>query len=316
MNGGNLARLAEYRVANKPFTVSEYDHPAPSHYSAEMFPMIASFAAIQDWDGLYQFDWGGTNADERQVTGFFALQQHPAKLAFLPAAAVMFRRGDVAAVPGSARLMIPAAQAEELTADNVSMPEAWKKAGLTAGDVLSHRLDLRFTEGDKVAVAVTPDAASPVAWDARAGLYTVDAPGAKAVVGRCTGQTTKLDGAAFDVKANPRNFAVLTLNAADGKPVARSARLLLTAVGNVENSAMGWNADQTSVGNKWGHAPTVCEGIAAKVTLTTAAKSAKVHVLDGAGARVAEVPSALQNGQLTFEIGPRFKTLWYEIVVE
>jgi len=27
-----------YRVADKAFTVSEYDHPAPSHYAAEMFP--------------------------------------------------------------------------------------------------------------------------------------------------------------------------------------------------------------------------------------------------------------------------------------
>lgn len=313
--GGNLALLAAYRVANKPFTVSEYDHPAPSHYAAEMFPMIASFAAIQDWDGLYQFDWGGVDADARHITGFFSLQQHPAKLAFLPAAALMFRRGDVAAVPGTARLTIPVEQVEELTADNVSMPEAWKNAGLTPGDVLTHRLDLRFTAGGKLAATVTPEAVSPVAWDATAGLYTVNAPSAKAVVGRCPGKSIKLDGAEFDVQANPRNFAVLTLNAADGKPVARSARLLLTAVGNVENTGMGWNANQTSVGTKWGQAPTLCEGIAAKVTLTTAAKSAKVHVLDGAGQRVGEVPAVLRNGQLTFEIGPRFKTLWYEIVV-
>jgi len=37
-SGGNLTRLSVYRVAGKPFTVSEYDHPAPSHYAAEMFP--------------------------------------------------------------------------------------------------------------------------------------------------------------------------------------------------------------------------------------------------------------------------------------
>ena len=29
-NGGNLARLAVYRLAGKPFTVTEYDHPAPN----------------------------------------------------------------------------------------------------------------------------------------------------------------------------------------------------------------------------------------------------------------------------------------------
>lgn len=315
-SGGNLARLGFYRVAGKAFTVSEYDHPAPSHYAAEMFPMIASFAALQDWDGLFQFDWGGTDSDARRITGYFALQQHPAKLAFLPAAALMFRRGDVEAARGTARLTIPAAQAEELTADNVSMSEAWEKAGLATGEMLTHRLELRFAPGGKLEAEVSKQAGSTVAWDAEAGLYTVNAPAAKAVVGRCTGRTTKLDGAEFDVKANPHNFAVLTLNAADGQPLARSGRLLLVAAGNVENSGMGWNADHTSVGTQWGRAPTLCEGIAARITLSTGAKSAKVHALDGAGARAGEVPESLSGGRLSFDIGPRFKTLWYEIVVE
>ena len=79
---------------------------------------------------------------------------------------------------------------------------------------------------------------------------------------------------------------------------------------------MGWNADHTSVGAKWGSAPTICEGIAARVTLTTTTKRAKVHALDGAGARAGEVPATLAAGKLSFEIGPQFKTLWYEIVAE
>jgi len=79
---------------------------------------------------------------------------------------------------------------------------------------------------------------------------------------------------------------------------------------------MGWNADHTSVGTRWGSAPTVCEGIAGKVTLDTTAKSAKVYALDGAGARAGEVPASLSGGKLTFEIAPRFKTLWYEVVGE
>jgi len=33
---------------------------------------------------LFQFDWGGPDADARRITGYFSLQQHPAKLAFLP----------------------------------------------------------------------------------------------------------------------------------------------------------------------------------------------------------------------------------------
>ena len=184
-SGGNLARLAVYRVAGKPFTVSEYDHPAPSHYAAEMFPMIASFAALQDWDGLFQFDWGGTDADARRITGYFSLQQHPAKLAFLSAAALMFRRGDVEAARATARLTIPAAQVEELTAENVSMSDGWKKAGVATSNLLTHRLELRFTPSGKLEAEAAKEAGSPGAWDAEAGIYTVDAP---ATVGRAGGR--------------------------------------------------------------------------------------------------------------------------------
>jgi hypothetical protein len=314
--GGNLAQLAVYRVAGKPFTVTEYDHPAPSQYAAEMFPMIASFAALQDWDGLFQFDWGGTHPDSGRIAGYFSLQQHPAKLAFLPAAALMFRRGEVAPARATASLGIPTVQAEELTAENVSMSEVWKQAGVAAADMLNHRLELRFAQGGKLEAEVARADPSPVAWDAQAGLYTVDAPSTKAVVGRCTGRITRLGGAEFDVKTNVYNFAVLTLSAVDGRPLEQSRRLLLAAAGDVENTGMGWNAEHTSVGRRWGSAPTICEGIAAQISFSTVLKSAKVYALDGAGARAAEVPASLTGGKLSFDIGPRFKTLWYEIVVE
>jgi hypothetical protein len=313
---GNFARLAAYRVAGKAFTVSEYDHPAPSHYAAEMFPMIASFAAAQDWDGVFQFDWGGTNWSDGKINGYFSLQQHPAKLAFLPAAALMFRRGDVAPAKGAMRLSIPTSEVEKLTAENISMTAAWKKAGVEPAELLARRANVNFSRDGELAVARQGRAGSALAWDTDAALYTVDAPAAKAVVGRCAGKTTALGGAEFDMKTNTCNFAVFTLNAADGKPLAQSRRLLLVAAGNVENTGMGWNADHTTVSNKWGSAPTVCEGIGAKVTLATKLKSAKVFALDGFGARGGEVPATLADGRLSFDIGPQFKTLWYEIAAE
>jgi hypothetical protein len=295
--------------------VSEYDHPAPSYYAAEMFPMIASYAALQDWDGIFQFDWGGTDNDSRRISGYFSLQQHPAKLAFLPAAALMFRRGDVDALRSTALLRIPEAEVADLTADNVSMQDAWKKAGVTGKDLLTHRLKLQFvSDGKKLEAEVLKESPSPVAWDTEAGIYTVDAPAAKAIVGRCTGKTTKLRDVEFDVKANSRNFAVLTINAVDGRPVSESRRMLLTAVGNVENTGMGWNTDHTSVGTQWGRAPTICEGIGAKVGIAMAAKAAKVYALDGNGARAGEVPASVAGGKVSFEIGPRYKTVWYEVV--
>jgi hypothetical protein len=125
-----------------------------------------------------------------------------------------------------------------------------------------------------------------------------------------------LTGAEFEVQTNALDFAVLTLTAADGKPLADSRHLLLTTAGNVENTGMDWSADQTSVGLHWGSAPTLCEGIGAKITLATTVKAVKMFALSGAGFAAGEVPATITDGKLTFEIGAKFKTLWYEIMAQ
>ena len=83
-SGGTLFRLAAHRVAGMPFTVSEYDHPAPSDYSAELFPMFASVAGVQDWDAIYQFCYGsaGVSVESTKLAGYFSLAPHPGKMAF------------------------------------------------------------------------------------------------------------------------------------------------------------------------------------------------------------------------------------------
>ena len=40
--GGTLRDLAEYRVAGKPYSVSEYNHPAPNDFQAETVPVLAT----------------------------------------------------------------------------------------------------------------------------------------------------------------------------------------------------------------------------------------------------------------------------------
>ena len=66
-----LPQLATKRVAGKPFTVSEYNHPFPNQYAAEGFPILAAFGAFQDWDGIFPFAYSHTNNPEPQMAGSF-----------------------------------------------------------------------------------------------------------------------------------------------------------------------------------------------------------------------------------------------------
>ena len=122
----------------------------------------------------------------------------------------------------------------------------------------------------------------------------------------------------FDVafSSNSSGFASLAMLAVDGKPLSESRQLLLTVAGNVENTGMGWNREHTSVGRAWGRAPTVCEGIGAKISLKTKLGRYRLYALDGKGGRQSEVPVQVQDGSLVFTVGSAFQTLWYELVAE
>jgi len=107
------------------------------------------------------------------------------------------------------------------------------------------------------------------------------------------------------------NFAAFALAALDGKPIAESESLLLVAAGRVENTGMVWNEAHNSVGNRWGTAPTLVEGIPLKISLP--GRIVHAAALDGTGVPTQEV--AVVVGQATSELslGPQWRTVWYHL---
>jgi hypothetical protein len=324
--GGTLQSLAEYRVAGKPYSVSEYNHPAPNDYRAETLPELATFAAFQDWDMIYLFDYGdyGTGAQNDKINGYFGISSDPAKTAFLPAAALIFRGGvfPVATTGTEVKLL----REEVVGAPSASV---WRKADFgRAPQMFRRKLSLGFERTDgAIGKHTSPSATvltsalqrymtakAPIALvkNASGGQYLAVSPAAQSVTGYVGGQTVTLGRNTLAFPAFGNNFAAVALTAMDQHPLAQSRKMLLTLAGKVENQDMGWNAARTSVGSQWGHGPTVAEGIPATVTLKTNA-ARHVWALDGTGKRVGDVPATYANGRLTFTVGPQFKTLWYEI---
>jgi len=80
-------------------------------------------------------------------------------------------------------------------------------------------------------------------------------------------------------------------------------RWLITALGYAENTGMGWtDATKTSVGRNWGKAPSLVEGVSARLTFPG---KFELWALDERGQRREKLPGT--------EIGPQFKTIWYEV---
>ncbi|MBI5690061.1 MAG: hypothetical protein HZC55_08155 [Verrucomicrobia bacterium] len=298
-----LAR-APWRLLDRPFTMSEWNIPDPHDYAASVVPFAAVIAALQDWDGIFFFQYHsnaqGWTGD--RVSGFFSFNGQPVKLALLTALAPMFLRGDLA----------PLAEVTRGTLDQ--LPPA------TAG--LSRRIgiDPRADRADPVpAVAAEPGQglrlAAPgnrVVWDARTErahvlLHTAATRGCWGLV---AGGNFQLDQLRLKIGETERNYAVVIVTSLDGAPLEQTRRALLVAVGSAANPGMKWNASRTSVGRDWGSGPSEVNGIPLEVSLPRG--GARLYALDGRGQRLGEV-RAVDGAGAQFRLGPEQRTLWYEI---
>jgi hypothetical protein len=320
-DGGTLPRLALARVSGKPFICTEYNHSAPNTYASEAFPLIAAFAALQDWDGVFAFayshrkdDW-----DARRIPSFFDIDQHPTKMATLPASAALFLRGDVRPFPEQAVGRVSPAGAIERVRQ--AGPYLGADAfGVDRRDALRRRVALDLGPGAAGREAgSTPSTARPDwTWGSPDGRKTVliDAPRSKAIVGEFSGGPFTLG----DVRVAPgptrQGWAVLTLTAMDGPGFDAPGRLLITATGLAENTAMGWKDPQrTTVGRDWGRPPSLVEGVAATITLPSSPEHTLVWALDDLGQRQSRLTVHATNGRAEIAIGPQSRTLWYEVEI-
>ncbi|MGA2137822.1 MAG: beta-galactosidase [Verrucomicrobiia bacterium] len=325
--GGTLPDLALHHVLGKPHSVTEYNHPAPNTYSSEAFLLLSAYAALQDWDAIYAFAWSHRRDDwdTEHITSFFDIDQHPAKLVTLPAAVAMFMRGDVTA----AREQIVAVLDPVRAPDLLRKSRAWslisaQQLGVPREAALLHRVAIdvtgRAASHDQVPSAVTTNRfvsdTGELAWDVSEkgrGVVTVNTAKSKAVIGFGSGKRFELGGFVIEPGAT-RQDGWSAITATEAQP----RRWLITATGYVENTDMQWKKPgHSSVGRNWGKAPSLVEGIPARITLPMAAKQVEAWTLDERGQRKTKLavdPDA--GGHAVLVIGPQHKTLWYEVTAK
>lgn len=151
------ARLMLSRLLDRPMMVTEFDFPAPNRFRAEGAVLTGTYAALQDWDGLFQFVYTHHPRQlEGETTGegdFFASAQDPVKyLAQIIGIRLFLDRGVRPASGGFALILDAAGHAPF--------------SNMPAGDLL--RLGLIA----KVGSLVVPAGATPPA--SYAGWLTLD----------------------------------------------------------------------------------------------------------------------------------------------
>lgn len=305
-----LTRLAWYRVWERPFTVSEYNHPAPNDYQVECLPLFGAIAALQGWDGIYVYSYqhGAGSWDAGRIQRFFDINGNPAKLALLPAAALLFRRGDV--LPARGRR---------------TLSEAGGAA--TRALAIRHRVGALLSEeaaANRVPASAPGDHESDsgeVRWlasdPARARLL-VDSRRTQLAAGFIGGDEVRLSAMRLRARSASREFGVVAASSLDTEPLSRSRRILVTTIARAENEGMEWNADRTSVGDRWGAAPSVVEIVPGELRLSredgATKDSFRAFALDARGVRREEVEILAGGEGIGIRLDPSDRAVWYEVV--
>jgi len=330
----NILGMAGQRVLEKPYTISEYNHPYPNPFGAEAQPMLAIFGRLQGWDGIFQYSYNHyVNDFEPQAMPwcFFDLIARTDTLAHFPACAAIFLRGDAKGAVQTVAAATDETTYREKVIATRSASFSVGSAGHDARLAALHRVGVTFGDGASIETRKIPDGqrvhvsdTGEIVWNRErpgAAYLALRAPNTKLFTGFPDGRTIDLGhGVSLAVGATRLNWATVSLvsrHATGFGGAGRSASILLAATGDAGNTGRVMKqVDKMHITlTDRGHAPMRVEGIPATLTLPADPARTTCYALDERGERKTEVKVEAAPGGAKIVIGPHFQTVWYEVVI-
>ena len=325
------------RVKGRPFIVSETSSPYPNWYGAEFNPFMRALAALQDWGAVITHSWNNdVDPAPDHTTYFFSYAGRTDCLAHFPAMAAIFLRGDVK--PAAERVDVGESESayfDRLASGGLAhagvqaSPSRISRGAFRSSEVLVRGVGVDLSR-DSAEVGPLP---AEVAAQMARGVYssgqtTLDRSDPRNAFFTVTAANTKLftgfpffrefdlgDGVVVKPGESRLGWCTISLVSMNARGFGGGARILLAATGLTHNGGARF---KNAYGTRWasrdddfGHDRTVAEGISAAVTLPCA--GAVCRALDENGMPCGDVPVKSAGGRSVVEIGPKYRTVWYEV---
>ena len=354
-DGGTLSGLAGYRPADRPFTVSEYNNPFPNLYGAEGQPMLHAFGAFQGWDGIIGHSYHNLSDVEPDCLAYnFTYAARTDALAHFISCATLFLRADAAESPEQTVLKLPYAYYEKdwvRTLDHrladymaaegprfVDKLVAASGGSFTKVHRMKHRMAVDFHAGETESFEeeepgpVIFSDGGQIEWNHEIpdrSMFIVRTDNTKVFSGFPAGRTIDWgDGICFTVGETKLGWTTMSLVSRKANGFARKSTALLVATGYTKQTDQKFTVEpdpkdpskpSTTIHSRnedWGHGPMLTEGIPATVKLASKARKTRCWALNERGKRMKRVRvQKAEDGCAQIEIGPEYKTVWYEIRV-
>jgi len=244
--------IAAAQVADFPLSVTEWNvtWPTKDRFAAPLY--VASLGALQGWDMVMQYAYqqdppGSSPARVDQ----WAAAHDPALMTQTPAAALLFRRGDVATAKRTYRLELDAATLygsvvspetsaaiRTLTEQSrlvIGLPDTpelgWDTLAKPEGQVVVTDPGRSFLVAN--ATQVVSDTGELIR-SLLGGYQLIDTPRTQAASGWIGGRTVDLSAVSMALDTGKATVVVTSL---DGAPIEASSRLLVTVTAQTTRSA-------------------------------------------------------------------------------
>jgi hypothetical protein len=315
--------FAGLRMANKPHTISEYNHGMPNRYRSEMPITFTAYSSLHGCDAVMFYDYNNWQNDWESdfVSNYFALGRDHSIMSQFPACAFAFRNNWVA--EDSDPINIAYNREHFRKAPKYTEKSQWDM-GIPYDTRLALQHSIQITDFD--APQTTNFSQLPTLQDPQVttatGETTLDTEGG--FIQTATPKYVALAGF-LDNKYNANvgdlrlvsadQFGSISWVATDSKTLYSSRRSLLTINTRQQNTNMVWQNDNTSIGNQWGTAPTEQAPMKTQIQLHIAANYLELVRLNAQGQPVSQTTVMPTSSQVfTIDINQQTdKTLWYGI---
>jgi len=239
-----FSRIASAQVAGMPLSVSEWNvTPFPAEDRFVVPLRLAALARLQGWDALVAYGYAQQSLSAPMRPGPWDMAVDPAMLAAMPAAALLFRAGHVAAATRRYRLepsaddlfetplkaeTLPALRTlTETSAVSVGLPGVpelpWMRSLKAENAEIVTDMMQAFGEPDGLVTSDTGE----FGRDPAAGLFWIDTSRTRAVAGYLPAAGFAGAGLEFQSGSNPVMLAVQSL---DDRPLEQAGEILISLV--------------------------------------------------------------------------------------
>ena len=285
---GTFNSISKGKCFNKPFTVSEYNHPFPNEFLHEKFAMFGSWSAYHDYDAIYQYSYDQPSEKEKDyIAGIAEMATNPIDLAMIPYIILAFRKNYIEKSKDKVLLKLTKGYINEKMREKKFYMEEFLDNFFYAGWNAIYEVEIMDNNN-----YIEPEIISDI--DITKKEYFMNEQiqwknyyeGNEAYYNVINERYITLTGFLGNMEMNKENnlgsliYIKVKLNEAlnetctiglislDDKKLINSEKLLLTIVGKVRNTNQQWNKERNSTYSKgWGTAPVLVQYIEIEVCL-------------------------------------------------